>query len=194
MSYHVKTSSYLTCYDPSSSASYFHYPYDLTGDFFCSPNSVLPFVLPAYLLMPDWGSSTMKRPTALLYRDLRDPRDWKRLHPSLRHRPSGKNFPAMVCAVTRGTDGAFLGVHRTYLRPDGLGKAPVSPAKMSLGPCRGGVIRQANGPGKLHSGCACLSPHPPRSRRRRRSLASCCPSSSSPSGRCWSRSRSPAVN
>jgi hypothetical protein len=72
-----------------------------------------------------------------------------RFHPNLKHFPSGESFPAMVCRVTRVTDGAFLGVHRTYLRPDGLGKAPVSPVKMLLGACRGGVIRLAEPSGRI---------------------------------------------
>ena len=62
-----------------------------------------------------------------------------RFAPSLRH-PSGEAWPAMVCAV-QGPNGRFVGVHRTYLARDGSGKAPVSPAKMSLGPIAGGAVR-----------------------------------------------------
>jgi putative DNA primase/helicase len=36
---------------------------------------------------------------------------------------------------------APLAVHRTFLARDGDGKAPVEPAKMMLGPCRGGAVR-----------------------------------------------------
>jgi putative DNA primase/helicase len=50
----------------------------------------------------------------------------------------------MIAMVTRGSDGAQLAVHRTFLARDGAGKAPVSPAKMMLGPCRGGVVRLAD--------------------------------------------------
>jgi len=57
---------------------------------------------------------------------------------SLKH-PSGDHWPAMVCAV-QAADGRFLGVHRTFLAHDGSGKAPVSPAKMSLGPISGGAV------------------------------------------------------
>ena len=39
--------------------------------------------------------------------------------------------------------GAPLAIHRTFLARDGAGKAPVNPAKMMLGPCRGGVVRLA---------------------------------------------------
>ena len=36
-----------------------------------------------------------------------------------------------------------LAIHRTFLARDGGGKAPVDPAKMMLGPCRGGAVRLA---------------------------------------------------
>ena len=66
-----------------------------------------------------------------------------RFHPGLKH-PSGGTWPAMVALVTRGSDGAPLAIHRTFLAVDGTGKAPVDPAKMMLGPCRGGVVRLVN--------------------------------------------------
>ncbi|HYU46745.1 MAG TPA: toprim domain-containing protein [Terriglobales bacterium] len=47
----------------------------------------------------------------------------------------------MIALVTRGTDSEPLGVHRTFLSRDVAGKAPVTPPKMMLGPCRGGVVR-----------------------------------------------------
>jgi putative DNA primase/helicase len=47
----------------------------------------------------------------------------------------------MVGLVTRGTDGTPMAIHRTFLTRDGVGKAPVTPVKMMLGPCRGGAIR-----------------------------------------------------
>ncbi len=50
----------------------------------------------------------------------------------------------MVALVTRGSDCAPLAIHRTFLAVDGTGKAPVDPAKMMLGPCRGGAVRLAN--------------------------------------------------
>lgn len=70
------------------------------------------------------------------------------LFPSLRflsnqrHRAGG-DWPCLIARVTRGVDGMPLGLHRTFLAPDGSGKAPVDPAKMMLGPCRGGVVRLA---------------------------------------------------
>jgi putative DNA primase/helicase len=66
-----------------------------------------------------------------------------RFHAGLKH-PSGDVWPAMVALVTRGSDGMPLGVHRTFLNRDGVGKAPVDPQKMMLGPCRGGAIRLAD--------------------------------------------------
>ena len=47
----------------------------------------------------------------------------------------------MVALVTHGATGSPIAIHRTFLARDGGGKAPVDPAKMMLGPCRGGVVR-----------------------------------------------------
>lgn len=66
-----------------------------------------------------------------------------RFHPGLRHAPSGLAWPAMVALVTRGTDNAPIGIHRTFLARDGSGKAPVEPDKMMLGPTKGGAVRLA---------------------------------------------------
>jgi putative DNA primase/helicase len=68
------------------------------------------------------------------------PPDSIRLHAGLKH-PSGGIWPAMVALVTHGMDGAPIAIHRTFLAREGNGKAPVDPAKMMLGPCRGGVVR-----------------------------------------------------
>ncbi len=65
-----------------------------------------------------------------------------RFAPRLWHQESGTAWPAMVALVTRGTDGAPVAVHRTFLDPAG-GKAPVKPVKMSLGPVGGGAVRLA---------------------------------------------------
>ena len=65
-----------------------------------------------------------------------------RFHPCLKH-PSGDSWPAMIALVTRGFDDAPLAIHRTFLAPNGVGKAPVDPQKMMLGPCRGGAVRLA---------------------------------------------------
>jgi putative DNA primase/helicase len=61
-----------------------------------------------------------------------------RFHAGLKH-PSGGVWPAMVALVTHGATASPIAVHRTFLARDGDGKAPVDPAKMMLGPCRGGV-------------------------------------------------------
>ena len=58
----------------------------------------------------------------------------------LRHRESARSLPCMVAAV-QAADGRLIGLHRTYLRPDGRGKAGVEPAKKMLGSCRGGAVR-----------------------------------------------------
>jgi hypothetical protein len=63
-----------------------------------------------------------------------------RFHSGLKH-ASGGIWPAMVALVAHGETGEALAVHRTFLARDGHGKAPVDPAKMMLGPCRGGVVR-----------------------------------------------------
>jgi hypothetical protein len=63
-----------------------------------------------------------------------------RFHPRLKH-ASGSVWPAMVALVTNGESGSPIAVHRTFLARGGHGKAPVGPAKMMLGPCRGGVVR-----------------------------------------------------
>ena len=63
-----------------------------------------------------------------------------RFHPALRH-PSRSTWPAAVALVTQGRDDSAVAIHRTFLTRDGSAKAPVHPAKMMLGPCRGGAVR-----------------------------------------------------
>jgi hypothetical protein len=67
-----------------------------------------------------------------------------RFHPALRHL-CGSVFPAMIALVTRGTDDHPIGIHRTFIANNGSGKAPVTPQKMMLGPCRGGAVRLCTG-------------------------------------------------
>jgi phage/plasmid primase-like uncharacterized protein len=62
-----------------------------------------------------------------------------RFCPDVSH-PEGGRYPAMVALIS-DADGQPAAVHRTYLRPDGTGKANVVPAKASLGPTWGGAIR-----------------------------------------------------
>ena len=61
-------------------------------------------------------------------------------HAGLKH-PTGKIWPAMIGLVTRGTDNTPLAIHRTFLAHNGADKAPITPQKMMLGPCRGGAVR-----------------------------------------------------
>ena len=69
------------------------------------------------------------------------------LPPSLRWVPECPHpgricLPAMVAAVLNA-DGELIGVHRTFLQPDGSGKANIEPQKASLGPISGGAVRLA---------------------------------------------------
>lgn len=63
-----------------------------------------------------------------------------RFHPAALHKPSGLRLPALLAQI-RGPKREAMGIHRTFLRPDGSGKADVSPAKMMLGPSSGGSVR-----------------------------------------------------
>lgn len=63
-----------------------------------------------------------------------------RFHPGLKHADTGLVFPAMVAAV-QAPDGRVAGIHRTFLKPDGSGKAAVVSAKKMGGVCWGGCIR-----------------------------------------------------
>lgn len=56
--------------------------------------------------------------------------------------------PAMVCAI-RDAGGIVTGVHCTWLKRDGSGKAPVSSAKLMLGKVEGSIVRVARGAGDL---------------------------------------------
>lgn len=65
--------------------------------------------------------------------------DALRFLPSLRHH-GGTSWPCMLGAITNAS-GAVLAVQRTWLARDGRGKAPVKPAKMTLGPMEDGAVR-----------------------------------------------------
>ncbi len=67
--------------------------------------------------------------------------DVVRFLPEARH-PSGLRVPAMVALVEHVRHGR-IGVHRTFLQPDGAGKAAVDPVRMTLGPCKGAAVRLA---------------------------------------------------
>jgi hypothetical protein len=68
-----------------------------------------------------------------------------RFAPKLVH-PNGQYFPAMIALLTHPRTGESVGgIQRTFLAWTGKGKAQVDRGeqKMSLGPCRGGVVRLA---------------------------------------------------
>jgi putative DNA primase/helicase len=54
--------------------------------------------------------------------------------------PSGARMPCMICLVVDAA-GRGVALHRTFLAPDGSGKARVDPVRMTLGPVRGGAVR-----------------------------------------------------
>jgi len=60
-----------------------------------------------------------------------------KFHPACPRR--SERLPAMIALMTDPVTNQPVGVHRTFIRPDGRGKAPVTPAKMMLGTA--GVIR-----------------------------------------------------
>jgi DNA primase len=61
---------------------------------------------------------------------------------SLRYGKKGSEHPVLVAAVA-SVDDKLIGVQRTYLAPDGKGKATVPKPKLSLGRVSGGAIRLA---------------------------------------------------
>jgi hypothetical protein len=65
-----------------------------------------------------------------------------RFLPCHKHTSSGQTFPVMLARVDN-QNGALQALHRTYLQPNGKGKAKAEPAKMTLGPVGGGSIRLA---------------------------------------------------
>jgi putative DNA primase/helicase len=64
-----------------------------------------------------------------------------RYHPHVWHSPTRTYWPALIGIITDAVTGEQIGAHRTFLAPDGSGKAPVDPARMALGHKQGGVIR-----------------------------------------------------
>jgi len=67
-----------------------------------------------------------------------------RFHPNCYWRPEGdgptETWPAMIAAVT-DLDGRITGAHRTWLAPDGSGKAPVDPPRKAMGDLLGNAVR-----------------------------------------------------
>lgn len=64
--------------------------------------------------------------------------DTLRFLPECWHGPTATRHPALVARVDGGNGFA---VHRTYLLPNGSGKAAVEPRKMMLGAVAGGAVR-----------------------------------------------------
>jgi len=69
-----------------------------------------------------------------------------RFHGACWHGATRQAWPAMIALIEGGEGYA---VHRTYLRPDGQGKASVEPAKAMLGAAAGGAVRLTDGPSRL---------------------------------------------
>ena len=66
-----------------------------------------------------------------------------RFHPELPHsRRHALGLPAMVAAVTNAAR-QVVAIQRTFLLPDGMGKAPLDAPKRSLGPIGLGAVRLA---------------------------------------------------
>jgi Toprim domain-containing protein len=72
-----------------------------------------------------------------------------RFHPRCYYRPDGdrptETWPAMIACVTN-LDGRIMGVHRTWLDPDGfdrirLGKAPIDTPRRAMGDLLGNAVR-----------------------------------------------------
>ena len=67
-----------------------------------------------------------------------------RFHPNCYWRPEDdaptQAWPAMIAAVT-DFDGRITGAHRTWLAPDGSGKAPVDPPRKAMGDLLGHAVR-----------------------------------------------------
>lgn len=63
-----------------------------------------------------------------------------RFHPSLWH-SAGITLPAMTGLVATGDGNRPIGIHRTWISPDGCGKAAIEGNKKLLGPSRGGAVR-----------------------------------------------------
>lgn len=72
-----------------------------------------------------------------------------RFNPSLYHKETNSNFPAMVAAVTVWPHSEVMALHRTYLSADGSSKADIEPNKKMLGSIIGGAVRLSSLGNKL---------------------------------------------
>tara|TARA_R100000365_G_scaffold650_1_gene2204 strand:- start:1343 stop:2401 length:1059 start_codon:yes stop_codon:yes gene_type:complete len=70
-----------------------------------------------------------------------------RFHPRCYYRPDYfrpiETWPAMIAAVT-DLHGRLTGIHRTWLRPDGTGKAPIATPRRAMGNLLGHAVRFGN--------------------------------------------------
>jgi DNA primase len=67
-----------------------------------------------------------------------------KFHPALKEEPgpNGKRRAALVAGISN-PDGQIVAIQRTFLRPDGLGKASIDRAKRALGARGNGAVRLA---------------------------------------------------
>ncbi len=87
--------------------------------------------------------------TYLRYRGINTPVPASiRYNPGVKYTPSNLYLPCMVAAV-QGPDRRITGIHRTFIRDDGQGKAHVAEPRMTLGPISGGAVRLAHAGPKL---------------------------------------------
>ena len=63
-----------------------------------------------------------------------------RYHAAVWYWPTELLIPAMIAAA-RAPDGTVHGIHMTFIRVDGRGKANVTKSKLRLGSCPGGAVR-----------------------------------------------------
>jgi putative DNA primase/helicase len=63
-------------------------------------------------------------------------------HPDLTYWDTRTGYPALI-AIVRNAAGERIAIHRTYLAPDGSGKAEVPKPRMMLGSVAGGAVRLA---------------------------------------------------
>ncbi|MEM8758747.1 MAG: toprim domain-containing protein [Pseudomonadota bacterium] len=71
-----------------------------------------------------------------------------RFSPSCWHGPHASSYPALVGRVDRVGDARPVGIHRTYLSLRAT-KIAHDPARLALGPIRGGAVRLVEGQGAL---------------------------------------------
>jgi hypothetical protein len=78
-----------------------------------------------------------------------------RFHPRCYYRPDEasptETWPAMIAAVT-GLNGKLTGTHRTWLAPDGSGKAPIVTPRRAMGDLLGQAVRFGAGRDVLAAG------------------------------------------